>query len=70
MGFSELHKSGDEGEPLARVPHGQTVHWTVWPTLLSLWDAGVFRPLRRTTRGPRPQDPRKLWKKLEQNFQV
>ena len=31
-----MRRPGD-GEPLARVPHGKTVHRTVFPPLLSLW---------------------------------
>ena len=38
--FRKLHKSAEDGEPLARVPHGQTVHRTVWPPLLSFFSAG------------------------------
>ena len=37
--FSQLHKQMEYGEPLARVPHAQTVQWTVWPPLLSLWES-------------------------------
>ena len=35
--MSKLHRQVEDGEPLARVPHGQTVHRTVWPPLLSFW---------------------------------
>ena len=47
------------GNPLARVPHGQTVHRTVWPPLLSFWESGRFRPLRWARKGSAPP-PRKL----------
>ena len=39
ISLSKVHKWAENGEPLARVPHGQTVPWTVWPPLLSLWES-------------------------------
>ena len=38
------------GEPLARVPRGETVHWTVSPPLLSLLTLKFFRSLRAATK--------------------
>ncbi len=33
--MSNLHRQVEDGEPLARVPHGKTVPRTVLPPLLS-----------------------------------
>ena len=56
-----------DGEPLARVPHAQTIHRIVWAPLLSFLTAKVFRVLRDAAKGS-AFGIRKLLKKLEQNF--
>ena len=47
---SEANPVPRHGEPLARVPRGETVHWTVSPPLLSLLTLKFFRSLRAATK--------------------
>ena len=67
ISLSKSHKLAADGEPLARVPHAQTIHRIVWPPLLSFLTAKVFRVLRDAAKGS-AFGIRKLLKKLEQNF--
>lgn len=66
--ISKWHKSGDGGEPLARVPHDKTIHRIVLSPLLSL-RSPAFRSLRGATKGA-AFGIRRLWKKAGENFFV
>ena len=55
------------GEPLDRVPHGQTVHRTIWPPLLIFFRIGISFSAEND-QGRRPLESRHLLKKVDENF--
>ena len=57
ISLSKSHKLAADGQPLARVPHDQTIHRIVWSPLLSF--AGILRisPIAMGEEGLRPSTP-------------